>query len=118
MGNSASEYPSSDSPAAGSSSNEQDYPQRTRDDEFRELNANLPAEFSSKYQAVSKIGSGSFGSVYKVRDHRTKAVYAAKMVDLHHHNTQSEVNIDHNFNTCKTQHSACSSIVYTSIKTI
>ena len=91
MGNSASEYPSSDSPVTGSSSNEQEYPNTSRADEFRELNANLPAEFSSKYQAVSKIGSGSFGSVYKVRDHRTKAIYAAKMVDLHHHNTQSEV---------------------------
>ena len=91
MGNSASEYPSSDSAVTGSSSNEQEYPQTSRVDELRELNANLPAEFSSKYQAMCKIGSGSFGSVYKVRDQRTKAVYAAKMVDLHHHNTQSEV---------------------------
>ena len=93
MGNTASDYPSSDSPPAGSSSSEQSLPQKSQADEFRELNANLPTEFSSKYQAVSKIGSGSFGSVYKVRDHRTKAVYAAKMVDLHQHNTQSEVNI-------------------------
>ena len=101
MGNSASEYPSSDSPVTGSSSNEKGYPQKSRDDEFRELNANLPAEFSSKYQAVSKIGSGSFGSVYKVRDHKTKAIYAAKMVDLHHHNTQSEVK----YCRCYKQHS-------------
>ena len=88
MGNSVSEY---HSPMTGSSSNEQEYPQTSRTDELRELNANLPAEFLSKYEAVSKIGSGSFGSVYKVRDQRTKAVYAAKMVDLYHQSTQSEV---------------------------
>lgn len=93
MGNSASEYPRNDSPSATeSSSGEQDYPPKSPQvDEVKQLNANLPSEFSSKYEAVSKIGSGSFGSVYKVRDHRTKAVYAAKMVDLYQHNTQSEV---------------------------
>ena len=91
MGNTASGYDSSESPPIGSSSSEQGYPQTDQADVCKELTANLPVEFSSKYKVVGKIGSGSFGDVYKVRDLRTKAVYATKMVDLHRHNTHSEV---------------------------
>lgn len=89
MGNIASV--DSDSPALGFSSSEQNYPQRSEGDDCKELNDKLPAEFSSKYQAVSKIGSGSSGNVYKVRDNKTKAIYAAKMVDLQHHHSPLEV---------------------------
>lgn len=91
MGNNGSGYANSDSPPLESSSSEQGYPQDSLGDDFRELNDKLPGEFSSKYQAVSKIGSGSFGCVYKVRDKKSKAIYAAKMVDLQHHHTPSEV---------------------------
>lgn len=90
MGNAGSV--NGDSPPLGSTSSDQNYPQNSEGGECREVNDSLPAEFSSKYQAVSKLGSGSFGDVYKVRDNKTKAVYAAKMVDLHRHNTPSEVN--------------------------
>ena len=48
----------------------------------------LPTEFTSKYEVVSKIGRGSFGSVYKVRDIKTKAIYAAKQVELNESNLQ------------------------------
>ena len=90
MGNTGSV--NGDSPPLGSTSSDQNYPQNSEGGECREVNDSLPAEFSSKYLAVSKLGSGSFGDVYKVRDNKTKAVYAAKMVDLHRHNTPSEVN--------------------------
>lgn len=46
----------------------------------------LPVEFTSKYEVISKIGRGSFGSVYKVRDIRTKAVYATKQVEFNESN--------------------------------
>ena len=51
-----------------------------------ELSIALPPEFTAKYEVVSKIGKGGYGSVYKVRDVRTKAVYAAKHLDGHESN--------------------------------
>ncbi len=53
-------------------------------------NLQLPAEFSDKYEVLSCIGKGGFGSVYKVRDIRTKAVYAVKILALNESN-QREV---------------------------
>lgn len=50
----------------------------------------LPEELTSKYEVVSKIGSGSFGSVYKVRNKKTKVTYAAKNVEAKE-DTTSEV---------------------------
>ena len=50
----------------------------------------LPEELTSKYEAVEKIGTGSFGAVYKVRDRTTGTVYAAKYVECKE-NTASEV---------------------------
>ena len=41
----------------------------------------LPKELTSKYEVLVKIGSGSFGSVYKVRDKKTRVLYAAKYVE-------------------------------------
>lgn len=41
----------------------------------------LPQELTAKYEVLERIGSGSFGSVYRVRDMKTKVVYAAKYVD-------------------------------------
>ena len=92
MGNNGSGYANSESPPLGSSSSEQGAAQTGHgDDRSAPIVENLPAEFTAKYQAVSKIGSGSFGDVYRVRDKKTKAVYAAKMVDQHRHNPHSEV---------------------------
>ena len=42
----------------------------------------LPAELTSKYEVMRKIGSGSFGSVYQVKDKKTGVVYAAKYVEV------------------------------------
>ena len=93
MGNAGSDSAGCDSPPFRSTSSDQNYHQNSErdDDGCKELNDNLPTEFSSKYQAVGKLGSGSFGDVYKVRELKTKAVYAAKMVDLQRHSTPSEV---------------------------
>ena len=41
----------------------------------------LPEQLTSKYEVVDNLGSGSFGAVYKVRDLKTKVVYAAKYVE-------------------------------------
>ena len=46
----------------------------------------LPTAFTDKYEVVGEIGRGAFGCVYKVRDRRTKAVYAAKHVELNDSN--------------------------------
>ena len=93
MGNNGSGYANSDSPPLGSTSSDPSFPPSRQEDEFRQLTESLPAEFSSKYQPVSKVGSGSFGDVYKVRDKTTKAIYAAKVLNQQHHNTQSEVHV-------------------------
>ena len=42
------------------------------------LNAKLPEEFTSRFEVLEEIGKGSFGLVYKVRDKKTKAIYATK----------------------------------------
>ena len=38
----------------------------------------LPEEFTRRFEVVAEIGKGSFGCVYKVKDTKTKGVYAAK----------------------------------------
>ncbi len=53
-------------------------------------NLQLPSEFSDKYNVLASVGKGGFGSVYKVRDIRTKAVYAVKVLALNESN-QREV---------------------------
>ncbi len=42
----------------------------------------LPVELTSKYDVLDKLGSGSFGSVYKVRNTSSGVLYAAKYVEL------------------------------------
>ena len=49
---------------------------------------NLPAEFTKKYTALSVVGCGGFGRVYKARDVKTKVVYAVKQVQLSDSNRQ------------------------------
>lgn len=51
----------------------------------------LPQELTSKYDVVNKIGEGSFGSVYKVRNIRTRVVYAAKCVEARNSTSTTEV---------------------------
>ena len=51
----------------------------------------LPKELTSKYDVVNKIGEGSFGSVYKVRNIRTRVVYAAKCVEARNSTSATEV---------------------------
>ena len=49
----------------------------------------LPKELTSKYEVLEKIGSGSFGSVYKVKNCKTGGIFAAKYADTRE--TASEV---------------------------
>ncbi len=46
----------------------------------------LPPQFTRRYEVVQKIGKGAFGIVYKVRDRRTKGLYAAKHVEYNESN--------------------------------
>ena len=54
--------------------------------EKEEVDSSLPPKFTEKYEVIGKLGRGSFGHVYKVRDPRTKAVYAAKQVEYNESN--------------------------------
>ena len=42
------------------------------------ITSRLPDEFTSRFEVLGEVGKGSFGRVYKVRDKKTKAVYATK----------------------------------------
>lgn len=66
-------------------------PQRLSQD-GEEVDFPFPAEFAMKYEVIKRIGKGTFGSVYKVRDLKTKTLYAAKQVDFNESN-QKEVKI-------------------------
>ena len=81
MGNSTSDLDSTDG---------QTSPQPSKPDQDDVANLQLPSEFSDKYQVMSSIGKGGFGNVYKVRDIKTKAVYAVKVLSLNDSN-QKEV---------------------------
>ena len=59
---------------------------RSSSQEKEELDHSLPLKFTEKYEVIGKLGRGSFGHVYKVRDPRTKAVYAAKQVEYNESN--------------------------------
>ena len=58
--------------------------------EVREQNASdfyqLPKELTSKYEVLDRIGHGSFGSVYKVREVKSKVIYAAKYAETKNNN--------------------------------
>lgn len=95
MGNSTSGMDSTDGQTSSQSSSEQN-----QDDV---ANLQLPSEFSSKYQVISSIGKGGFGNVYKVRDLKTKAVYAVKVLKLNDSN-QKEVGL--------TQYFMCTCVLY------
>ena len=51
--------------------------------------SHLPKELTSKYEVLEKIGSGSFGSVYRVKNSKTGGIFAAKYADTRE--TASEV---------------------------
>ena len=59
---------------------------RSSSQKKEELDSSLPPKFTEKYEVIGKLGRGSFGHVYKVRDPRTKAVYAAKQVEYNESN--------------------------------
>ena len=42
------------------------------------LNSTLPEQFTRRFDVLEVVGRGSFGHVYKVRDKKTKAIYATK----------------------------------------
>ena len=48
----------------------------------------LSPQFNEKYELVSKIGHGGFGSVYKVIEKRTKLIFAAKIFENNENNSQ------------------------------
>ncbi|CAI8047350.1 Interferon-induced, double-stranded RNA-activated protein kinase [Geodia barretti] len=63
---------------------------RRRDEEKEDpslLNSTLPEQFASRFEVLEVVGKGSFGKVYKVRDKKTKAIYATK------HQTYNDSNI-------------------------
>ena len=72
----------------------QDGPRRLPQ-EGEEVDHPLSYQLTQKYEVIGRIGKGTFGSVYKVRDLRTKAVYAAKQVDYNESN-QKEVGVSVN----------------------
>ncbi|XP_011404382.2 PREDICTED: myosin light chain kinase A-like [Amphimedon queenslandica] len=48
----------------------------------------LPPQFNEKYELESKIGHGGFGSVYKVKEKKTKLIFAAKIFENNENNSQ------------------------------
>ena len=79
MGNSTSDLESTDGQA------------QSQSEEVASLQ--LPPEFSVKYEVLSSVGKGGFGNVYKIRDIRTKAVYAVKILPLNESNQREVVKL-------------------------
>lgn len=46
----------------------------------------LPEEFTRRFEVLEEVGKGSFGSVYRVKDTKTKAIYAAKQQEYNNSN--------------------------------
>ena len=57
----------------------------------KEVSPSLPPEFTEKYQLIGLIGKGAFGSVYKVRDLKTKAIYAVKHLEYNDNNRREVI---------------------------
>lgn len=67
-------------------SDERRSPRGARGREEVDSAPSLPPQFTGRYEVVQKIGKGAFGSVYKVRDRRTRGLYAAKHVEYNESN--------------------------------
>ena len=48
--------------------------------------SNLPDEFTRRFEVLEVIGKGSFGCVFKVKDIKTKGVYATKYLEYNSSN--------------------------------
>ena len=48
----------------------------------------FPEEFTTRFEVLEEIGKGAFGLVYKVRDLKTKAIYATKHLEYNESNTK------------------------------
>lgn len=46
----------------------------------------LPEEFTRRFEVLEEVGKGSYGYVYKVKDTKTKAIYAAKHLEYNSSN--------------------------------
>ena len=60
----------------------------------------LPAQFTEKYEMMSRIGKGAFGYVYKVRERQTRAIYAAKQLPNTDNNKMEVSNKRRSMNCC------------------
>ena len=54
----------------------------------------LPEEFTRRFEVLEEIGKGSFGCVYKVKDTKTKGIYASKHLEYNSSNMK-EVSLEH-----------------------
>lgn len=46
----------------------------------------LPEEFTRRFEVLEEVGKGNFGFVYRVKDTKTKAIYAAKHLEYNSSN--------------------------------
>ena len=51
-----------------------------------QISVSLPRSVTEKYEVLDTVGKGAFGTVYKVRDTRTKIVYAIKQMEYNENN--------------------------------
>lgn len=51
-----------------------------------QTSVSLPRCVTERYEVLDTIGKGAFGTVYKVRDTRTKIVYAIKQMEYNENN--------------------------------
>lgn len=62
-----------------------------------QTSVSLPRCVTERYEVLDTIGKGAFGTVYKVRDTRTKIVYAIKQME-YNENNRKEVEIQAGLN--------------------
>ena len=66
----------------------------SKEDQLRgQTSISFPPSVAERYEILTPVGKGAFGTVYKVRDTKTKIIYAMKQME-YNENNRKEVSVN------------------------